>query len=93
MVLPDHLYQSTVSEHHNIKNSVCSAIHSGKQIHFYFVVPKDVFPRFKYNQNFLNENGMPYCNRPGWLRKITQFVLEIDWDAYIALGKDECKDE
>ncbi|CAG8691654.1 570_t:CDS:2, partial [Ambispora gerdemannii] len=82
---PDHFYQATVSDHHNVKNSIRSAIRSNKQIHFYFVVPKDVFPRFKYNQNFLNDNGTPYRNRPGWLRTITQFALEIDWDAYVAL--------
>ncbi|CAJ0648312.1 15573_t:CDS:2 [Entrophospora sp. SA101] len=86
---PDHLYQSTVSNHHNVKNSVGSVIRLNKQIDFYFVVPKDVFPRFKYNQKFLNGEGKPYRNQPEWMRNITQFALEIDWDAYIALGEND----
>jgi len=75
VILPNRLYQMTVSANHPIKGShLKSFVDCFGTVDLYFVVPEWLFTSFTF-QPYVTNQGHTFQRRPSHLDQVTQYVL------------------
>lgn len=75
MVLPQRLYQMTVSTSHPVKGAhLLEFVNAWENVDLYFVVPESIYGSFP-RQRYVTAQGKAFQNPPKHLAKVTQYVL------------------